>query len=131
MTHHQAPAAVPRALDPDELLVRSTRKRMIVRHLRSRSGASILHLSYGDTEIVFDEPGTFRFGRALARHGEFRAGDAAAWGCDWTTAKALLEQLVAENILHRAGRCVALDPVGRSSARLRIVRSTLSICARR
>lgn len=91
-------------LEADEELVFPKHKRLVTQYLTDKSGASELHLYYGEKEISFDDPELFAFGEGLAKQSRFVAGTATSWGegYDWPRVRELLEQLIEEGILRRA-----------------------------
>ena len=92
------------ALDPETDLVFPMHKSAMLQHALGDAGEPELQLFYGAHIVCFDEPETFAFGRALARHGRFRAADALAWqpGLGWSRVAELLGDLLAQGILKRA-----------------------------
>lgn len=99
--HRQArPAQV--AID-DELVI-PKHKRLVTRYTTNESGATELHLDYGQKEIAFDEPELFGFAEGLAQNAQFVAGTATTWGegYDWPRIQEMLEQLIEKGILQHA-----------------------------
>ena len=93
-------------IDPETDLVFPMHKSAILQHAVGDAGEPELQLFYGVHIVCFDEPETFAFGRALARHGRFRAGDALAWqpGLGWPRVAEILSDLLAQGILKRAAQ---------------------------
>jgi hypothetical protein len=81
------------------------RRRMTHTMLRSPEGQDVLHIFYGEKEIIFDEPDLLPFGNRLLEVDRFRAEEATAWSgeapYDWEKVRPLLEALLAEEILKR------------------------------
>ena len=98
-------AARPASLEADDLLLLPLGKSMIVQYVRPAGGPVELKLFHGAREIVFDEPELFVFGETLARQSTFAAGEAATWGegLDWPRVRDLLQSLIDEGVLLRAG----------------------------
>src|SRR4051794_5484849 len=66
-------------LDPDTDLIFPMHKSALVQDGVGDTGEPELQIFYGIHVVCFDEPETFAFGEALARHGRFRAGEALDW----------------------------------------------------
>lgn len=100
----EGPRAQRGVLEADEELVIPNHKRLVTQYSTDESGASELHLYYGEKEISFDEPALFAFGEGLAKQSRFCAGAAASWGegYDWPRVRVLLERLIEEGIVRRA-----------------------------
>lgn len=107
--------AAPRGLEPSDELVLPRHRSMVTQYRDHPGGGRELRLFYGAREISFDEPELFAFGEMLGRTGRFRAADAA--GLDprapWPRIRDLLEQLLDEGLLVRAGEAPSEDlPAG-------------------
>jgi hypothetical protein len=91
-------------LEADDELVFPQHKRLVTQYAADASGALVLHLYYGEKEIVFDEPELFAFGEGLAKQSRFIAKTAVTWGegYDWPRVRDLLAQLLEEGILRQA-----------------------------
>ncbi len=105
------------SLKPEDELSFPQHKKVFSQYLTNTMNKPELTLFYGDKEISFDEPELFNFGETLAKQSKFYAGSAVHWGegYEWDQVKALLEQLIAENILVYANGDVSFaystDPV--------------------
>jgi len=102
-------------LQPSEVLYIPKRKRMTHARIKSDDGQDVLHLFYGDTELIFDEPDVAPLGEKLLEVDQFRAEDAMAWSNaephSWEKIRELLEALLHQKVLGR----VADAPVGRTA----------------
>ncbi|MFT3693884.1 MAG: hypothetical protein QM831_12135 [Kofleriaceae bacterium] len=101
-------------LQPTEVLYIPKRKRLTHARLPADDGAEILHLFYGETELVFDEPDVAPLGEKLLVTEQFAAGDAMAWSNaephSWDKIRELLESLLEVKVLAR----VADAPTGKA-----------------
>lgn len=91
-------------LQPSEVLCIPKRRRLV--HNRSReSGQEILHIFYGEKEIIFDEPELLPFGDKLIATENFRADEAMTWSSgaphEWPKVREMLEALLDNEILAR------------------------------
>lgn len=93
------------SLKAEDELIFPQYKRVIAQYATTPMGLPELHLYYGDKEISFDDPELFAFGEGLTRQERFAAGSAIGWGqgYDWPQIRELLEMLIEEGILQRAG----------------------------
>src|SRR3569833_3111165 len=102
-------------LQPSEDLYIPKRKRMTHARIKSDDGQDVLHLFYGYTELIFDEPEVAPLGEKLLEVDQFRAEDAMAWANaephSWEKIRELLEALLHQKVLGR----VADAPVGRTA----------------
>src|SRR3569623_3713096 len=102
-------------LQPSEVLYIPKRKRMTHARIKSDDGQDVLHLFYGDTELIFDEPDVAPLGEKLLEVDQFRAEDAMAWSTaephSWEKIRELLEALLHPRVLGR----VADAAVGRTA----------------
>ena len=98
-----ARAAVAGALRPADALVFPLHKSVVLQYGLGDDGQRELQLYYGRQVICFDDPETFAFGEALARHPQFLAGDALAWqpSLGWARIAELLERLIEADVLWR------------------------------
>src|SRR5215831_141702 len=101
-------------LQPSEVLYIPKRKRLTHARIKGEDGQDVLHLFYGQTELIFDEPDVAPFGEKLLEVEQFRAEDAMAWSNgaphSWEKIRELLESLLDIKVLTR----VSEVPPGRS-----------------
>jgi hypothetical protein len=99
-------------LSPHEALLFPLHKRSVVQHATLPNGDTELRLFHGAHELSFDDPRFFGFGQALARHGQFKAHEAMAWGEGhaWDEVAPLLAQLLDEGLLVRVSQADQLTP---------------------
>ena len=99
-------------LDPADALVFPRHKGVFQEYLTNPEGQTELRLYLGEKEIAFDEPELFPFGERIHRQGRFIAGSAVSWGkgYQWPRIKELLQELIREKILFKAGDPNAVDP---------------------
>lgn len=94
-------------LQRTEVLHIPKRRRLVHSMSRSPDGQEVLHVFYGEKELVFDEPELLPFGNGLVRAGDFRAEEAMSWSNgaphDWEKIRELLEALLEHEILRRVG----------------------------
>jgi hypothetical protein len=102
-------------LQRSEVLYIPKRKRMTHARLKAEDGQDVLHVFYGDTELIFDEPDIAPLGEKLLEVEQFRAEDAMAWSnaepYAWEKVRELLQALLDQKVLGR----VAEAPVGRTT----------------
>ncbi|MEO8550814.1 MAG: hypothetical protein ABI678_12600, partial [Kofleriaceae bacterium] len=102
-------------LQPTEVLYIPKRKRMTHARLKAEDGQDVLHVFYGDTELIFDEPDIAPVGEKLLEVEQFRAEDAMTWSNaaphSWETIRELLQALLDQKVLGR----FAEAPAGRST----------------
>jgi len=95
----------PTELRPDEVLYIPKRKRLTHGRFKGDDGNEVLHLFYGDVELVFDEPDIAPLGEKLIEVEQFKAEDAMAWSNDiphsWEKVRELLTSLIEAQILSR------------------------------
>lgn len=93
-----------RRLQPTDTLIFPAHKSTTVQYQTDDDGTQALYLFYADKEISFDEPELFSFGENLPKQAEFMAETATHWGIEleWARVQELLQQLLAEGILHYA-----------------------------
>ncbi len=100
-------------LQPSEVLYIPKRKRLTHARLKGEDGQDVLHLFYGETELIFDEPDVAPLGEKLLEVEQFRADDAMAWSNgaphSWEKIRELLEALLEQKVLLR----VSEAPPGR------------------
>jgi hypothetical protein len=98
-------------LQPTEILCIPKRRRLVHDRLQE-AGREVLHIFYGEKEIIFDEPELLSFGDKLIETESFRAEEAMAWSSgaphDWPKVREMLEALLDNEILARVAE---LPPV--------------------
>jgi hypothetical protein len=98
-------------LQPSEVLYIPKRKRLTHGRFKAEDGQEILHLFYGDVELIFDEPDVAPFGERLIEVEQFRADDAMAWSNDaphsWEKIRDLLQALLDQKVLGRISEAPA------------------------
>jgi hypothetical protein len=99
-------------LQPSEVLFIPRRRRLTHSRIKDETGQEILHLFYGEVELIFDEPDIAPLGEKLLEVERFRAEEAMAWSNagphDWERVRDLLQALIDQQIL---------KPVAETSAR--------------
>ncbi|GEN09070.1 hypothetical protein SAMN05443572_105327 [Myxococcus fulvus] len=102
-------------LQADELLYIPNRKRLTHDRLDAGDGQKVLHLFYGEVELIFDEPDIAPLGEKLLQVEQFQASDAMAWSDgaphSWEKIRDLLEMLMEQRVLRR----VSEAPTGRTA----------------
>ncbi|HEY4244060.1 MAG TPA: hypothetical protein VGM88_29810 [Kofleriaceae bacterium] len=89
-------------LQPSEVLFIPKRKRLTHARLPGEDGTDVLHVFYGDTELVFDEPDIAPLGEKLIEVEQFRGEDAMTWtSSDWERVRDLLQALLDHKVLSR------------------------------
>lgn len=92
-------------LQRDEVLCIPKRRRFVHSRLKSPEGLDVLHVFYGETEIVFDEPEFVPFGDKLIETERFRAEEAMGWSTGephaWERVREMLEALIEHEIVAR------------------------------
>ncbi|HEV7556314.1 MAG TPA: hypothetical protein VGO00_12690 [Kofleriaceae bacterium] len=100
-------------LQPNEVLYIPKRKRLTHARLKGEDGQDVLHVFYGETELIFDEPDVAPFGEKLLEVEQFRAEDAMAWSNaephSWEKIRELLQALLDSKVLIRFSE----SPAGR------------------
>jgi hypothetical protein len=90
---------------PNEMLYIPKRRRLTHGRFKAESGQDILHVFYGEVELIFDEPDIAPIGEKLIEVEQFRADDAMAWSNaaphSWDTIRELLQALIDQNVLAR------------------------------
>ncbi|HET9627330.1 MAG TPA: hypothetical protein VFP84_38490 [Kofleriaceae bacterium] len=98
-------------LQPEEVLFIPKRKRMTHSRVKSEAGQDVLHLFYGEIELIFDEPDIAPMGEKLLAVERFRADEAMTWSNaephSWERVRELLESLLEVNMLKRASQAAA------------------------
>src|SRR5215471_6615272 len=93
-------------LQPNEVLCIPKRRRLTHARLAGEDGKDVLHLFYGDVELIFDEPDVAPLGEKLLEVEQFRADDAMAWSNAephaWEKIRELLQALLDSKVLIRA-----------------------------
>ncbi len=92
-------------LQPSEVLFIPKRKRLTHGRFKNEDGQDILHLFYGEIELIFDEPDIAPLGEKLIEVERFRAEEAMAWSNagphTWEKVRDLLQALIDQNVLTR------------------------------
>jgi hypothetical protein len=92
-------------LQPSEVLCIPKRRRLTHSRFKTDDGQEVLHLFYGEVELIFDEPDVAPVGEKLMQVEKFRAEDAMAWSNaephDWEKIRDLLQALIDQNVLKR------------------------------
>ena len=103
-------------LQADEMLYIPNRRRLTHDRLDAGTGQPVLHLFYGEVELIFDEPDLAPVGERLLQVEQFQAADAMAWSegapDSWDKIRDLLEALMEQRVLRR----VSEAPTGRTAA---------------
>jgi hypothetical protein len=92
-------------LQRTEVLCIPKRRRLVHNRVKGAEGQDILHVFYGDREIIFDEPELVPFGDKLLQAERFRAEEAMSWSSGtpyaWDKVREMLEALLEQDILKR------------------------------
>jgi hypothetical protein len=108
---------VTEELQRNEVLCIPRRRRLVHNRYKGTEGQDVLHVFYGEKEIVFDEPELLPFGDKLLSTERFRAEEAMSWSngspLEWEKVRDLLEALLAEEILKRVAEG-AISPAAQS-----------------
>jgi hypothetical protein len=92
-------------LQPSEVLFIPKRRRLTHSRIKSDEGQEILHLFYGEIELIFDEPDVAPVGEKLMEVEKFRADEAMAWSNEaphsWEKIRELLQALLDQQVLKR------------------------------
>jgi hypothetical protein len=92
-------------LQPSEVLFIPRRRRLTHGRFKNEEGQEILHLFYGEVELIFDEPDVAPLGEKLMEVERFRADEAMAWSNaaphTWEKIRDLLQALIDQNVLKR------------------------------
>ena len=98
----------------EDLLCIPHRRRLVHDRLTDEGGNEVLHVFYGDREIVFDEPDLLPFGAQLVKADRFAAGDAVGWSNGepyaWEKVRELLESLIDAEVVARVADAGATAP---------------------
>jgi hypothetical protein len=101
-------------LQPTEILYIPKRRRLTHARFKSEDGQDVLHVFYGNVELIFDEPDVAPLGEKLIEVEQFRAEDAMAWSNagphPWEKIRDLLQALLDQQVLVRTSEV----PVGRA-----------------
>jgi hypothetical protein len=92
-------------LEPSEVLCIPKRRRLTHSRLKNEDGQEILHLFYGEVELIFDEPDVAPLGEKLMVVEQFRADEAMTWSNaaphTWEKIRDLLQALLDQQVLKR------------------------------
>ena len=92
-------------LKPNELLYIPKRRRLTHDRFKAEDGQEVLHLFYGEVELIFDDPDIAPVGQKLLEVEQFRAEDAMTWSSgaphSWDKIRDLLESLIEQRVLGR------------------------------
>jgi len=92
-------------LQPSEVLGIPKRRRLTHSRFKNEDGQEILHLFYGEVELIFDEPDIAPVGEKLIEVEKFRAEEAMSWSNaaphDWEKIRDLLQALLDQQVLKR------------------------------
>lgn len=109
-------------LQQSEVLYIPKRKRMTHARIKGEDGQEVLHVFYGETELIFDEPDIAPVGEKLIEVDQFKAEDAMAWSNDaphsWEKIRELLESLLEVKVLGRLADAPPTKPSEGYPARL-------------
>jgi hypothetical protein len=98
-------------LQRTEVLCIPKRRRLVHNRVKGTEGQDILHVFYGDREIIFDEPELLPFGDKLLQTERFRAEEAMSWSNGaphpWDKVREMLEALIEQDILKRVTEVTA------------------------
>ena len=99
-------------LQPSEVLCIPRRKRLTHGRFKNEDGQEILHLFYGEVELIFDEPDIAPVGEQLMAVERFRAEEAMTWSNgaphEWEKIRDLLQALIDQNVLKRLSETPAV-----------------------
>jgi len=92
-------------LQPSEVLFIPKRRRLTHSRIKNEEGQEVLHLFYGEVELIFDEPDVAPLGEKLIEVERFRAEEAMAWSNAaphaWEKIRDLLQALLDQQVLKR------------------------------
>lgn len=92
-------------LQPSEVLCIPKRRRLTHTRFKNEEGQDVLHLFYGEVEIIFDEPDLAPVGEKLLELERFRADEARTWSNaaphEWEKIRELLQALIDQRVLKR------------------------------
>ena len=98
-------------LQPSEVLCIPKRKRLTHSRIKNEEGQEVLHLFYGEIELIFDEPDIAPVGEKLMEVERFRAEEAMAWSNvaphEWEKIRDLLQGLIDHQVLKRISEAPA------------------------
>jgi hypothetical protein len=98
-------------LQPSEVLCITKRRRMTHSRIKNDDGQEILHIFYGEIELIFDEPDIAPIGDKLLEVERFRAEEVMTWSTvaphDWEKIRELLEGLLEHQVLSRVSESTA------------------------
>ena len=98
-------------LQPSEVLFIPRKRRLTHSRIKNDEGQEILHLFYGEIELIFDEPDIAPLGEKLMEVEKFRADEAMAWSNavphEWERIRELLQALIDQQILKRISEAPA------------------------
>jgi hypothetical protein len=101
-------------LQRSEILCIPKRRRLVHTKHKGEEGQDVLHLFYGDKEIIFDEPAFLPFGDKLLVTDRFVAEEAMTWSNgvphEWETVRGMLEALLEQDVLKRVADAAAEAP---------------------
>lgn len=90
-------------LQASEVLCIPKRRRLTHSRIPNEAGQEILHLFYGEVELIFDEPDLAPFGEKLMEVERFSGDEVVSWtsGSDWERIRELLQALLDQQVLRR------------------------------
>lgn len=90
-------------LQSSEVLCIPKRRRMTQSRIKNEEGQEILHLFYGEVELIFDEPDIAPFGEKLMEVERFSGDEVVSWtsNSDWERIRELLQALIDQQVLKR------------------------------
>src|SRR3954467_1999614 len=92
-------------LQPSEVLCIPKRRRLTHSRFKTDEGQEVLHLFYGEVELIFDEPDLAPVGEKLLAVERFRAEEVIAWSNaaphSWEKVRDLLQALIDQSVLKR------------------------------
>jgi hypothetical protein len=98
-------------LQPSEVLCIPKRRRLTHSRIKNEEGQEVLHLFYGEVELIFDEPDVAPLGEKLIEVERFRAEEAMSWSNGaphtWEKIRDLLQALLDQEVLKRISESVA------------------------
>jgi hypothetical protein len=98
-------------LQPSEVLCIPKRKRLTHGRFKNEEGQEVLHVFYGEVELIFDEPDVAPVGEKLMAVERFRADEAMAWSNGephaWEKVRDLLQALLDQQVLKRVSESPA------------------------
>jgi hypothetical protein len=98
-------------LQPSEVLCIPKRKRLTHGRFKNEEGQEVLHLFYGEVELIFDEPDIAPVGEKLISVERFRAEEAMSWSSgaphEWEKIRDLLQALIDQDVLKRTSESPA------------------------